>query len=440
MTTIEDTQSRRWARKFFTIWGGQSVSLLGSSLVQFALVWWLTSTTGSATVLATASLAGILPQVIVGPFAGALVDRWNRRLVMIVADALIALSTLGLIVLYMLGHMEVWHIYVVMFWRSALGAFHWTAMQASTSLMVPHAQLSRVAGLNQMLQGAMGIIAPPLGALLMAVLPLHLILSIDIVTASVAVLPLLFIGIPQPDRSHELAHPDAAPPSMLADMRAGLRYVRHWPGLLMILVLAMILNFVISPAFSLMPILVTKHFGGGALQLGTLQSAWAIGIVVGGLVLGAWGGFKKRAVTSMLGIMGMGIGILGIAAAPSNLLGLAVAGMLFGGFMNPMANGPLFAMLQTIVAPEMQGRIMSLVGSGSAAMMPLSLLVAGPIADRVGVRVWYVAAGITCVFMGLLALNIPAIMNAEHNGHHKPQAVPVAVQDATEAVAPATLE
>ncbi len=439
MTTNEDTQSRRWARKFFTIWGGQSVSLLGSNLVQFALVWWLTSTTGSATVLATASLAGVLPQVLIGPFAGALVDRWNRRLVMIVADALIALSTLVLIVLYMLGQMEVWHIYVVMFWRSALGGFHWTAMQASTSLMVPHAQLARVAGLNQMLQGAMGIIAPPLGALLMTLLPLHLILSIDIVTASVAVLPLLFIGIPQPDRSHELAHPDAAPPSMLADMRAGLRYVRAWPGLLMILVLAMILNFVISPAFSLMPILVTKHFGGGALQLGTLESAWAIGIVVGGLVLGAWGGFKKRAITSMLGIMGMGIGILGIAAAPANLFALAVAGMLFGGFMNPMANGPLFAMLQTIVAPEMQGRVMSLVGSGSAAMMPLSLLVAGPIADLVGVRVWYVAAGITCILMGLLALNIPAIMNAEHNGQHQSQVVSVAVQE-TDAVAPATLE
>lgn len=439
MATQEDNQSRRWAHKFFTIWGGQSVSLLGSSLVQFALVWWLTSTTGSATVLATASLAAILPQVIVGPFAGALVDRWNRRLVMIVADALIALSTLALIAVYMSGGMEVWHIYVVMFWRSALGAFHWTAMQASTSLMVPHAQLSRVAGLNQMLQGAMGIIAPPLGALLMAVLPLHLILSVDIVTASIAILPLLFIGIPQPDRSHELAHPDAMPPSMLADMRAGLRYVRHWPGLLMILVLAMILNFVISPAFSLMPILVTKHFGGGALQLGTLQSAWAIGIVVGGLVLGAWGGFKKRAMTSLLGIVGMGIGILGIAAAPSNLFALAVAGMLFGGFMNPMANGPLFAMLQTIVAPEMQGRVMSLMGSGSAAMMPLSLLVAGPIADLVGVRVWYVAAGITCVLMGVLALNIPAIMNAEHNGQHGPQAVPVPVQD-VEAVVPATLE
>jgi len=117
MTPNEDTQSRRWARKFFTIWGGHSVSLLGSNLVQFALVWWLTSTTGSATVLATASLAGILPQVIIGPFAGALVDRWNRRLVMIVADALIALSTLVLIVLYMLGQMEIWHIYVVMFWR-----------------------------------------------------------------------------------------------------------------------------------------------------------------------------------------------------------------------------------------------------------------------------------------------------------------------------------
>lgn len=423
--TVPSVRSPHWARKFFTIWGGQSISLLGSGLVQFALVWWLTSTTGSATVLATASLAAVLPQVVIGPVAGALVDRWNRRAVMIVADTLIALSTVALIVLFLMGQMQVWHIYVVMFWRSTLGAFHWTAMQASTSLMVPHEQLARVAGLNQMLSGAMGIIAPPLGALLMSLLPLHLVLSVDIATAAVAVLPLLFFTIPQPERAAEAVAAGAGPAAVLADMRAGLRYVAGWPGLLAIMLLAMILNFLISPAFSLMPILVTKHFGGGALQLGTLESAWAIGIVGGGLALGAWGGFKKRALTSMFGVIGMGVGILMIAAAPAPLFWLAVGGMFFAGFMNPMANGPLFAMLQTIVAPEMQGRVMSLLGSGSAAMMPLSLLIAGPVADAVGVRPWYLVAGATCVVVGLVALNIPAIMNAEHHRHNAPLQPPI---------------
>lgn len=419
MTALRpEARSDRWAPRFFTIWICQAFSLFGSSLVQFALVWWLTQTTGSATVLAMATLAAVLPQVVIGPFAGALVDRWSRRLVMIVADTLIALTTLALILLAAAGRMQVWHVYAAMFLRSALGAFHWTAMQASTSLLVPNQQLARVAGLNQTLNGAMSIIAPPAGALLLGVLPLHGLMAIDLGTAFLAVLPLLFIAIPQPVHSLDAAAgAGAARPSMWGDLRAGLRYVAAWPGLLAIIVMAMVLNFIINPAFSLMPILVTQHFGGGALQLGGLESAWGIGVVVGGLVLSAWGGFRRRVATSLMGIIGMGIGTLIIGLSPARAFTLALGGMFFGGFMNPMANGPLFAVLQSSVAPEMQGRVMSLVGSGSAAMMPLSLLIAGPVADALGVRVWYVVGGLACAAIGVLAFALPAIMNVEQNGH-----------------------
>ncbi len=417
-TTLPEAHSDRWAPRFFTIWIGQAFSLFGSSLVQFALVWWLTQTTGSATVLAMATLAAVLPQVVIGPFAGALVDRWNRRLVMIAADTLIALTTLALIVLYATGRMQVWHVYAAMFLRSALGAFHWTAMQASTSLLVPNQQLARVAGLNQTLNGAMSIIAPPAGALLLGVLPLHGLMTIDLGTAFLAVLPLLFFAIPQPVHTLEVAAGEvAARPSMWGDLRAGLRYVAAWPGLLAIILMAMVLNFIINPAFSLMPILVTKHFGGGALQLGWLESAWGIGVVAGGLVLSAWGGFRRRVATSLTGIVGMGIGTLIIGLSPARAFTLALGGMFFGGFMNPLANGPLFAVLQSSVAPEMQGRVMSLVGSGAAAMMPLSLLIAGPVADALGVRVWYVVGGLACAAIGLMAFVVPAIMNVERNGH-----------------------
>ncbi len=407
----------RWAQPFFTIWTGQAFSLLGSMLVQFALVWWLTQTTGSATVLATATLAAVLPQVVVGPFAGALVDRWNRRLVMIGADSLIALITLGLIGLYAAGRIQIWHVYVAMFLRAALGGFHWTAMQASTSLMVPNQQLARVAGLNQTLNGAMNIIAPPAGALLLSVLPLYGVLAIDVVTALMAVTPLLFIAIPQPVHSLETVSDVAgqARPSMWGDLRAGLRYVAAWPGLLAIILMAMVLNFIINPAFSLMPFLVTKHFGGGALQLGWIESAWGVGVVAGGLVLSAWGGFRRRVATSLMGIIGMGVGTLAIGLSPASAFALALGGMFVGGFMNPLANGPLFAVLQSTVAPEMQGRVMSLVGSGAAAMMPLSLLIAGPVADALGVRVWYVVGGLACAAIGLSAFAVPAIMSVEEN-------------------------
>jgi len=139
----------RWLRRFAPIWIGQVFSLFGSGLVHFSLIWWLTQTTGSAVVLATASLVGFLPQVVLGPFAGALVDRWNRRRVMMLSDSGIALATLGLVILFALGLAQPWHVYLILFLRSLGGAFHWPALQASTTLLVPERHLARVAGANQ---------------------------------------------------------------------------------------------------------------------------------------------------------------------------------------------------------------------------------------------------------------------------------------------------
>jgi len=410
---------KRWAVRFFTIWGGQAVSLLGSSLVQFALVWWLTAQTGSATVLAMATLFAMLPQVLLSPIAGTLVDRWNRRRVMMMADSLIALATLGLALLFAAGLAQVWHIYLIMLIRSAGGAFHWPAMQASTSLMVPEKHLSRIAGLNQMLQGAMGIIAPPLGALLLAVLPMQGILMIDVVTALLAVLPLVFVVIPQPERNGAVA---AEKPSVLADLRAGLRYLRGWPGMMAIIVMALFINFLVNPAFSLLPILVTRHFGGAAPELAGMESALSLGMLIGGITLSVWGGFRRRIMTSLVGLAGMGIGIALIGLVPPPLFVLAVTATFVGGFMTPMVNGPVFAILQAKVAPEMQGRVFSLLNAGAAAISPLGLAIAGPLADAVGVQINFVVAGAACVLLSVIALFVPAIMQLEdNNGHAVPE-------------------
>jgi len=155
-----------WKLSFFTIWLGQALSLLGSSLVQFALIWYLTTETGSAVVLTTATLVAMLPQILIGPIAGSIVDRSNRRRLMIAADSGIALATLVLAALFALGLTQIWHIYLVLMFRSLGSAFHGPALIASTSLMVPKEQLSRIQGLNQTLQGALSLFSPPLGALL----------------------------------------------------------------------------------------------------------------------------------------------------------------------------------------------------------------------------------------------------------------------------------
>jgi DHA3 family macrolide efflux protein-like MFS transporter len=247
---------------------------------------------------------------------------------------------------------------------------------------------------------------------LLGVLPLHSIMMIDVTTATFAILPLFFVRIPQPQRSAPVA-PAGNKPSLWSDVREGLRYIWNWPGVMAMLVMATVINFLFNPAFSLMPILVTKHFGGQAMQLAWIDSAWGIGVVVGGLTLSVWGGFRRRILTTLVGLVGMGLGTLVIGLSPATAFELALAGMLLAGFMNPITNGPVFAVIQSVVAPEMQGRVFTVIGSLTAAMSPLGMAVAGPVADAFGVQVWFVMGGAVCVLMGLSAFCVPAIVHLE---------------------------
>jgi DHA3 family macrolide efflux protein-like MFS transporter len=393
---------------FSIVFVGQAFSLLGSRLVQFTLVWWLTIRSGSASVLAFASITAILPQVILGPLAGTLVDRWNRRLVLMVSDSVIALTVGVLALLYLQGSVQVWHIYAVMFVRSLGGAFQWPTMQASTSLMVPSRHLSRVSGLTQSLHGVANILAPPLGALLLEVLPIETILAIDIGTAILAVGPLFIFQIPQP--------PDSGPRaqrSILTELHEGARFMRRWTGVLMIVVIAMIINLLSNPAFSLLPLLVTEHFKGQALDLSVMQSAFGIGMILGGVLLGVWGGSTQRVKTALSALVASGVAILVLGLAPPSAFLIAVGAFFAFGFVNSIANASFLAALQTIVPSSMQGRIFTLLNSGVMSMSPLGLAVAGPIADVLSIQFWFLIAGAAMTTLGLASLFIPTIRRLE---------------------------
>ena len=403
----------KWIPLFFTIWTGQTLSWMGSAVAQFGLVWWITEKTGSATVLAVATLLSMLPGILLGPLIGALVDRWNRRIVMLMADGIIALASLWLAYLFWTESLEIWQFYVVLVIRAVGGAFHWPANQASISLMVPQKHLPRIGGLNQTIGGAVNIIAPPIGALLLQIMPLHQIMMIDVITAIFSILPLLIIIIPQPERPPAEANMMATISAVWRDMIEGFRYIWRWSGLFWLLIIVMLLNFFVNPAMSLVPILVTKHFQGQALELGWMNASWGVGMLIGGLVLGAWGGFRKRTNTMLMGIFGLGVGILMVAIAPANMLPLAFLGFLVGSAMNAMANGSGFALLQTLVVPEMQGRVFTVVMSMAGAVSPLSLAVGGPIADRFGIRILYFIAGGSILLLALIAWRTPIILNLE---------------------------
>jgi DHA3 family macrolide efflux protein-like MFS transporter len=425
-TQFSTLDNKPWKRTFFTIWSGQALSILGSQLVQFALIWHLTVQTGSATVLATASLVGMLPNVVLGPFIGTLVDRWNRRRIMLVADTIVALATLLLVILFALDIIEVWHIYALLFIRSLASIFHGNAMNASTSLLVPVEQLTRIQGLNQLLNGGLNVIAAPLGALLLEVLPMQGILSIDVITALFAIVPLSFTHVPQPEP--HAVHEEKT--TVWKDFKDGLRYVLGWPSLLIVGLMTVGINFTIIPAFSLLPLMVKDYFGGSAIHLSWVESAMGAGMILGGMLLGIWGGFSRKILTSLVGLLGMGAGTLFLALAPPAAIFMAVGGALLVGFMTPITMGPFFALIQSTVEPNKQARIFSLLSSVGTGIAPLGLLIAGPIADRVGIQAWFLLGGILCIFMAVTGLFIPAVMNMEKQNNPLPEAVGPGIKQA----------
>lgn len=411
-TQFSVADNRPWKRPYFTLWGGQAISQLGSRLVGFALIWYLTVQTGSASVLAGATLVTMLPEMLLGPVIGTLIDRWNRRRIMLIGDTLVALATVLLAVLFALGAVEIWHIYAILMVRALGGAFQGNATAASASLMVPREELGRIQGLNQMLQGILSVVAAPLGALLYETLPLQTILALDVFTAMFAIVPLFWIVIPQPERKSAANGEKSSVWSELVD---GVRYVRGFTGLLIILVMASLINFTLNPASSLLPLLIQGHFGKGALELGYVEAAFGFGIIAGGLLMSVWGGFKRKILTILIGLIGLGIGFALMGVFPASGYWLLVGAAVFSALMLPFVNGSLFAVMQSTVAPEMQGRVFTLVGTISMAMSPLGLAIAGPLSDALGIQTWYWIGGLVCASMGVLGFAIPAVMNLEED-------------------------
>jgi len=253
----------------------------------------------------------------------------------------------------------------------------------------------------------MSIISAPLGAFLLAILPMQGILGIDISTALIAISIVFFTQIPQPERGESQAF------TFWQDFVAGYRYIITWRGLVIILVLAMVINFFFSAIEPLTPLLITNHFKGNATQLGLWLSLFAVGTFTGGIILGIWGGFKRKIITALLGLILMGLLTVGIGIIPSNLF---VAGLILNtafGLCNPIVNGSIGATLQSSISPDMQGRVFAFIQSAAMLVSPIALIVAGPFADRFGIQPWFVIAGVSCTVMGIIGFFFPDVMGIE---------------------------
>ncbi|MGI6368816.1 MAG: MFS transporter [Anaerolineae bacterium] len=418
---VPATRAIRRARQraLAVIIGGMVLSRIGSAIARFALVWWLTDLTGSAAVLASASAIAIIPQIVLGPLAGAYVDRWNRRWTMIISDGVIALLSLWLAWLFWRGQLQIWHVYAITLGRSLGDVFHWPATQAAVTMLVPREDLPRAHGLYQTVFGGIEIVGPPLGALALAQLPLDGVMFIDVLTAAIAIGALVLISVPEPERS---ARTGAG--TIWHDMREGFRYMRSMPGVMIVMLMAVVMNLVGAPVWTLLPLYVRDVFGQGPAGLSLVQAAEGAGLITGGAALSLWGHrARSRVLQSLGGFLVGGAAIVAMAAIPASALwALALAWLIFGIF-NAVGNGTIMGLLQGAIAPEMQGRVNSAIGSLVQLAAPAGLLVSAPAVERLGLRAWFAMAGIVSIVGPLWALSLGSVRAMDTIGAAPPAQV-----------------
>ncbi|BAL99024.1 putative major facilitator superfamily transporter [Caldilinea aerophila DSM 14535 = NBRC 104270] len=364
---------------FIVIWTGQVFSLLGTAMTRFALTIWVFQETGEATALALMGFFSFAPLVIFSPIAGALVDRWNRKLVMILSDLGAGLATIAILLLYVNGRLEVWHLYVAGAFAGVFESFQFPAFSAAMSVLVPKAQYGRANGLLSLAEAASSIAAPVLAGILLSVIGIAGVMVIDIATFILAVAAVLLVVVPQPRRSAEAL---AAASTIWREAIYGFIYIWRRKSLLGVQLTFAISNFFSSIGMVLIAPMVLARTAANELALATVQSAMGVGGLVGGLVMTVWGGPKNRVHGVLLGFIGSSL--LGLIPLG---LGQNVAVWSIGAFLLlffiPITNASNQALWQSKVPPDLQGRVFATRRLIAQISGPLGILLAGPLADRV---------------------------------------------------------
>jgi DHA3 family macrolide efflux protein-like MFS transporter len=424
--TMDQTQPREiknWVINFIPVWIAQLVSFLGSMLAQYAIIWWLTLDSGSAAVMATSTLFGLLPGVLLGPLAGTLVDRFNRKWIMIISDFVIALMVVILIVLFRMEKVEYWHIYVLMAIRSLGGAFHGSALNASISLMVPEKHLTRVSGINQSLMGVMGILAPPAAAILLAnpALSFPGVISIDVITAAIALVSIAMVIVPQPKATGVQLSWRA----FWSETLEAFPYVWQWKGLRYLFIVLMGFSFFFMPLNALESLFVLDSLKQNMTVFSILETTFGVGFMVGGALLGVWGGFKRKILTILAAMLGIGMSLLLHACAPAESWWVAGIGVGLCGLLFPVMNGPVYAILQANIEEGIQGRIFALQGSLNSGVSALALLMVGLVSEIVSVRQILVFTSLGIILFAVWGFLTPSLLKIESNRQIENHDLPV---------------
>lgn len=396
-------EKRSWKRTFFTIQSGQAISLITSSALQMALIFYLTEKTNSSMTLALATLVGFLPQGVLGLFIGGWIDRHSRKRIMIGADLFIAAVSALLAVISAFLDPPVWVVLVILFLRSIGSAFHTPSINAVTPLIVPTDKLAKCTGYIQSLQSVSSIVSPALGALLYAQCTLTEIIALDVVGAFIASIAVMLVKIPNIDVAN-------IPQSegVLAGAKEAYRILAQQKGLLTLLWMGALYMFAYMPINALFPLISMNHFGGTTWHVAMSESVFAAGMLLGGIVLGVWGGFQRKTTTVLLSIAVMGIALLIAGILPASGFIAFVVCCAIMGFSAPFY-GVQTAIYQEMVRPEYLGRVFSLSLSTMSLAMPLGLIAAGCFADMTGVETWFAISGIFIAGIAVVGAVLPSI-------------------------------
>ncbi|MBL1409296.1 MFS transporter [Sphingobacterium faecale] len=396
-----------WKKKFAIIWSGQLFSILSSATAQFAIVLWIGMETNSAEALAHATIAGLLPQIVLGPFAGVFVDRWNRKRTMIGADLFVAFCSALIALFFYLDIVELWAIYILLTLRSIGGAFHAPAMKSAVPLLAPQSALVRIAGVNEVIQSISIICGPILGAIGLLHFGVSAIMLLDVLGAVIACTALAFVHIPQVTQTVQSAK------SILRDMTSGASIIWKNKGISWLMGCEIVINFFVMPIIAVMPLMTLRYFKGSPYQVSLIEGLYGLGLLLGGLTLSLWNPKIKKIVLIVFGFSAVGIALATCGLLPPTYFTVYAVMTIVQGLAVPFFTGPYTVLVQTQFEPKYLGRVFSI--SGSIVQLPamLGLLFAGILADDIGVEKVFFIGGIIVTVTAIFLGSTPAVRSLE---------------------------
>jgi len=392
---MEELANTSTFKSYLFFWSGQLVSLMGSLIVQFAITWWITVITGSVFYLAIGTFLYFIPMIFLAPIAGVLIDRWNRKALIAVVDSFQSLVTVWIIVLFSLGIADPLGLILINSLRGVCQAFHMPAVSAIIPTMVPKNKLSRINGVGYLFTSLIQLVGPVIGALLMAFFSNQLapILWVDVITFGIAMIPLLLIKIPSVRNLSE-RNEKTKTKSFKRDFKEGIITIKLIPGMIILLILDIFISLLISPIEVLLPFYISMTHLGTGFDLALVWAFFNGGMIIGGVITTLKKNWKHKIPIYFMGmmiVMGL-ISFLGFA--PTGFFLLLWVGMVIVGLILPILNTIYMTIVQTTVPPDKMGRVSSVLQSFSVATFPIGTIIAGPLAEVIGIRSVFLFSGL----------------------------------------------